>query len=122
MSTLIELKNALVNIDHVKIFHESPDQFIYNAPHVFTLKNAGSSEHLGELRFQRGPLRETGINGISDEVLIAIVIDRLEHFQKGEFVNNDSYIAIERLTEALLWLKKRTLDRTLRGVEGFSKK
>lgn len=122
MAGLVELKNALVEKDHVKIFHESKEQFAYGAPHTFTLNNAGSGEHLGEIRFQKGGIRETGINGISNESLIAIVIARLEYFQKGEFPNNNNFIAIERLTEALLWLKGRTLDRELRGVEGLSKK
>lgn len=70
------------------------------------------------LDFQKGPLKEAGLNGISDEALIAIVIDRLEGFQTGPFRSRDNAIAITHLETALLWLQKRTTDRQRRGVEG----
>jgi hypothetical protein len=35
-----------------------------------------------EMVFQRGPINEEGLNGISNEALLAIVADRLRGFQK----------------------------------------
>ena len=52
------------------------------------------------------------------EVLIALVITRLEHSQKSEFSCRENAVAITQLEEALLWLRKRTMGRERRGVEG----
>src|SRR6266700_4844812 len=35
--------------------------------------------------FQNGPIKEWGVNGVTQEALLAIVIDRLRSFQKGPF-------------------------------------
>jgi hypothetical protein len=73
-----------------------------------------------ELAFQHGPIGEAGLNGISNEALMAIVIHRLRCFQGGAFSCRENAIAITKLEEALLWLNKRTRDRIARGVEGTS--
>jgi len=70
------------------------------------------------ITFQCGPIQEVGRNGIHNEDLIAIVIDRLRDFQKTEFVCRENALAITKLEEALLWLNERTRGRMLRGVEG----
>lgn len=85
---------------------------------------AHDSEELGgiiDIKFQQGPLQETGYNGITDEALIAIVIDRLEGFNTGPFRNRYNSLAITKLEEGLMWLNKRTTDRQNRGVEGTHK-
>jgi predicted deacetylase len=53
-----------------------------------------------------------------NEDLIAMVITRLEHFQKSEFACRENALAITKLEEAMLWLRKRTMGREQRGVEG----
>lgn len=68
--------------------------------------------------FQNGPIAENGVNGVTQEVLLAIIIDRLESFQKGPFACRDNAVALTHLETAKLWLFKRTLDRMQRGVEG----
>jgi hypothetical protein len=68
--------------------------------------------------FQNGPVKEVGHNGISDEALLAIVLDRLEGFQEGPYRSRYNALAITKIEEALLWLNKRTTDRERRGVEG----
>lgn len=68
--------------------------------------------------FQNGPINEHGVNGVTQEVLLAIIIDRLESFQKGQFACRENAIALTHLETAKLWLFKRTLDRMSRGVEG----
>ena len=74
--------------------------------------------HSKAIRFQSFPIPENGINGLTNEVMIAIVIDRLEAFQKGQHACEHNRMAIERLSEGLHWLKERTTDRLIRGVEG----
>jgi hypothetical protein len=74
-----------------------------------------------EVRFQRGPVAEHGVNGITNEALLAIVIDRLEGAQEGPYKSRYNALAITKIEEAVLWLSRRTLDRQARGVEGTSK-
>ncbi|HEU4345900.1 MAG TPA: hypothetical protein VFU31_30480 [Candidatus Binatia bacterium] len=87
-----------------------------------------------EINFQKGPIKEAGVNGISNEALLAILIDRLRGFQytrnadgsfniraPGEFACRENAIALTHLEDAMHWLQHRTRDRLARGVEGVSK-
>ena len=76
------------------------------------------SDEFGYVRFQKGPVKEAGINGCHQEDLIAIVIDRLQHFQKGDFKCRENALALTKLEEAMHWLNHRTRDREKREVEG----
>ena len=75
---------------------------------------------LGVVNFQNGPIKEAGVNGVMNEDLIAIVIDRMRGFQSGNFACRDNAIALTKLEEALMWLRNRTNSREARGVEGTS--
>jgi len=77
---------------------------------------------LAKVSFQKGFVKESGVNGCHQEDLIAIVIDRLQHFQKGDYSCRENALAITKLEEAMMWLNKRTQDRKNRGVEGTSVK
>lgn len=70
------------------------------------------------ISFQKGPIQEAGHNGISNEALLTIVIDRMRGFQSGQFACRENAIALTHLEDALMWLQKRTRDRLARGVEG----
>jgi len=70
------------------------------------------------IKFQKGPIKEAGVNGCHQEDLIAIVIDRLQSFQAGDFACRENAIAITKLEECMMWLNKRTAERVARGVEG----
>jgi len=72
------------------------------------------------LKFQQGAMNESALNGITNEALLAVVIDRLRGFQQGQFPSRENAIALTRIEEALMWLHRRTVDRTRRGVEGRS--
>jgi hypothetical protein len=74
------------------------------------------------IAFQNGPIRENGINGVTQEALLAIVIDRLECFQAGPFSNINNETALELTRSALKSLQVRTRERILRGVEGLNVK
>jgi len=89
--------------------------------HVYRLRVGAQGEHFSsdqEIEFQNGPLQEAGLNGISDEALLAIVIDRLEGFQTAKYHSRYNALAITKLEEAMHWLNARTTDRQKRGVEG----
>jgi len=91
------------------------------ACHWYVVK-AKEGDALTVIDFQEGPIKEKGVNGCQNEDLLAIGIDRLEHFQKGPFpcVENDG--AIYQIKNALMFLQERTQDRKKRGVEGENKK
>ncbi len=74
------------------------------------------------ISFQNGPIQEAGVNGISQEALLAVVIDRLRSFQGGQYACRENAVALTNCEQALMWLQKRTRDRQARGVEGTSAK
>jgi hypothetical protein len=71
-----------------------------------------------QIQFQNGPIKEFGVNGISHEALLAIIIDRLRSFQAGAFACAENQDALEHTQEALWALQSRTVSRIKRGVEG----
>lgn len=77
-------------------------------------------EVFADVSFQDGGVNEVGINGCHNEDLIAIVIDRLQHFQRGDFACRENALALTKLEEAMHWLNHRTQSRIARGVEGKS--
>lgn len=71
-----------------------------------------------DIHFQEGPIKEFGVNGVTQEVLLAIVIDRLKSFQAGPFACEANARALGNCQSALNELQQRTRDRIRRGVEG----
>lgn len=72
--------------------------------------------------FQNGPINEVGVNGITHEALLAILIHRMECFQAGPYACRENAIALTKLQEAQMWLLERTRGRMNRGVEGTHEK
>lgn len=70
------------------------------------------------LYFQNGPIPDVGVNGVTHEVLLAIVADRLRSFQSGPFSCKANACALTHIEEAQHWLQQRTIERMRRGVEG----
>lgn len=68
--------------------------------------------------FQNGPIPDVGTNGLTHEVLLAIVQHRLEGFQSGKFACEENAAALASIKEAMAHLKSRTEKRLARGVEG----
>lgn len=97
---------------------ECEDNWKYNAPHHFTVKNILTGEVIDRIDFQEGPIKEVGINGITEEDLLLMVIARLESFQCSEFKCIENEEAIVALREALISMNCRRIKRMNRGVEG----
>lgn len=96
-----------------------------NACHEYQIRKFVKDEddstadvELAKIQFQNGPIQEAGVNGISNEALLAIVEDRLLGFQSGMYACRENALALTKLQEAMMWLHKRTRDREARGVEG----
>lgn len=75
-------------------------------------------EQAATIIFQCGGIAEHGVNGITQEALLAIVADRLDSFQKGPFPCRENDDALRHVEAALGILHERTLARMARGVEG----
>ena len=95
-----------------------------NANHAYTVNRVegNTEEYLARIDFQNGPIKEFGVNGVMNEDLIAIVIDRMRGFQSGDYACRDNALALTKLEEALMWLRHRTDEREARGVEGTHEK
>ncbi len=73
------------------------------------------------LVFQNGPVMEAGINGITNEALLAVVIDRMQGFQSGPYACRENALALTKLEEAMHWMRARTRRREADGTEGTHK-
>ena len=92
------------------------------ACHLYSVVKRNSVEPVANIAFQKGPIKEEGVNGCFMEDLLLIVQDRLEGFQSGDFPCVENAMALQKIKEALFWLDARTNDRQDRGVEGTSEK
>lgn len=91
------------------------------ANHVYVIACTDpATEHTEDtlIKFQKGPIKEAGVNGLSNEVLLAVVRDRLECFQAGPFACATNDQALLSVVTAMDWLQSRTKERLARGVEG----
>lgn len=77
----------------------------------------GAPANHATVLFQNGPIGEAGLNGVTNEALLAIIIDRLRAFAEGPFPSRENALARTKCEEALRWLKSRTAARLRRGVE-----
>ncbi len=96
-----------------------------NACHEYQIRrwvtNTGDQHddvEICSVKFQSGPIAEAGVNGISNEALLAIVEDRLKGFQSGQYACRENALALTKIQEAMQWLHFRTRERMNRGVEG----
>ena len=119
---MIEISRIFGETDrlYIKTLDE-PMEINGGVNHHFAICNKENDEVIQEIKFQKGPIKENGVNGIQNVDLINIVIDNLEHFQKGQFACEYNQLALEHLRHALSWLNQRTNDRKARGVEGENK-
>lgn len=83
----------------------------------FTARHGQPAEHATVL-FQNGPIKEAGVNGVTQEALLAIIIDRLRGFQSGPYASVNNSNALSHCEAALSYLQARTRQRIARGVEG----
>jgi len=99
------------------LYHITGFDSASNPSDPWTARHGASAKH-STILFQNGPIAEVGTNGITHEALLAILIDRLEGFQKGPYAHGYNADALTSLRSAQASLKQRTSDRLARGVEG----
>ena len=75
------------------------------------------------VQFQQGARNEpNSIPGVTEGVLLAVLIDRLRGFQAGPFACRENAIILTKLEECLMWTKERAHARARRGVLGKEQK
>lgn len=82
--------------------------------------DGSDSKGVWDIYFQNGPINESGVNGLTQEALLAICADRLRSFQAGAYSCRENALALTKIEECLMWLHARTRRRVERGVEGQS--
>jgi hypothetical protein len=104
---------------------EAVDEPEFGANHEYHIASVAESVNhtqalYGTVKFQKGPIKEFGVNGCRHEDLIAIVLDRLYSFQRGRFSCRENLDAINCLEDAIRCLNRRTAAHQARGVDGTS--
>lgn len=123
---MVETKHDLLTSNYTQVFEEANPQNYAPSTFEVTRKLDANTEFnpetdlLARIHFQEGPIKEKGVNGINNEDAIVMVIRRLQGFQDSPFSCRENAMAITKLEEALLWLRKRTMAREKREVVGTS--
>ncbi|AHJ87209.1 putative structural protein [Bacillus phage BCP8-2] len=119
----VKMTKEMVKVEHdlltercTKVYREKESSF--HAPHLFTVTSAEDDKTLAVIHFQEGALNVAGVNGVMNEDLLVMILTRLQSFQDSEFACKENAMAITKIEEALLWLRKRTMGREKRGVLG----
>lgn len=126
MKPMVETKHDLLTSNYTQVFEEANPQTYAPSTFEVTRKLPPNTEFnpetdlLAKIHFQEGPIKEQGVNGINNEDAIVMVIRRLQGFQDSPFSCRENAMAITKLEEALMWLRKRTMGREKREVVGTS--
>lgn len=99
---------------------DDPDPNAGGACHVYDVREIATGKVVGTVRFQHGPIREAGVNGVPDIALGLILQDRMRSFQQGQFANVYNDWGQSALASYVASQDSRTRDRLRRGVEGFN--
>ena len=102
---------------HLKVLVLDEPMQPNNACHLYVIEANGVPTCT--LNFQRGPIKEHGVNGISNEALLAVIAHRFEGFQRGKFACEDNAEALKHIYAAMECMAKRTQGRVLAQVEGY---
>ena len=72
-----------------------------------------------QIDFQKGAVKEVGVNGLTNESLLTILIHRTNELN-NKFPCVENIIAVEHMLDALANFNQRTQKRISRGVEGMA--
>lgn len=103
----------------VKVMDQPHEKSKAHHQYVISVESHGEVEFEAcKINFQKGPVHENKLNGITNESLLAVVMHRLECFQSSDYNCYQNEEALNRIREAMEYLEDRTKGRMKRGVEG----
>lgn len=111
--SIIQTDNGLT-ISHLKS-NEIPAGHAYQV--LCDPTPEGRHRTLASVNFQNGPIPVAGINGITNEALLTILIHRTEVLN-AQYPCHENEVGIEFMRKALDAFEARTINRKARGVEG----
>lgn len=110
--------------DYIKVLCMD-EQGAGGAHHIYHIYEVdvdiATAEPLTVIQHQNGPILENGVNGCTNEALLAITEHRLNCFQAGPFPSHYNAAAVAGVEFSRAVLHARTADRKNRGVEGKTK-
>lgn len=108
---------TLLYIDHngLKVTHEADS--LANPGSFYTVSAENPEDFCQDLDFQDGPVPTNGVNGLTNEVLLVILIHRTKALD-SKFPCPENKRAISDMENALVNFEVRTARRMARGVEG----
>lgn len=105
--------------NNVKVFHDmdgAPGQ-----EYLVARQDGGDRpDILAAISFQNGAPAENGVNGVTLESMLAILIHRTQILD-GKFPSEHNKLAIAHMKQALQEFDSRTAERKARGVVGRMK-
>lgn len=111
------MSSKLIFEDHNGVFATALDKDMTGEDALGHLYQVAGGSFFDTLHFQKGGVPDNGVNGLTNESLLAILAHRLKFLQE-KCPCRENAIAITNVEQALMWLQKRTADRIERGVEG----
>ena len=111
--------NALNDGLTIRVFDEPGEDGVCHHYNIFW-NDKDNTLHRCLIKFQDGgPLEECGVNGVSNEALLAIVRDRLESVQDGPYACDEKANALDGVKKAMGALRRRTIrGRQTYGLDG----
>lgn len=106
-----------IHTDHNGVYVNAIHQLADGTDVVGHSYQVVSGSKITYIDFQRGGVVDNGVNGLTNESLLSILIDRMNHLN-GKFHCKENDRAIQHLEEALVNLEVRSARRIVRGVEG----
>lgn len=119
-------------MSNVRIIHKTPNTTIvavpdpadqFGASHVYEVRTRSTADGfdvLATITFQKGPIKEHGVNGVQHDDLLAVIRDRLDSFQEGPFASTTNAVTRGFVDAAMASEGTRTRLRERAGVEGTS--
>ncbi len=113
-------KSVEIYKDHNGVMVMAATEHAYNRNVLGHVYKVIAGNQITNIDFQNGPIKSNGVNGLTNETLLAITIHRTKYLD-SLFPCNENKEAIEYMQKALDLFEQRTKDRIARQVEGLNK-
>ena len=101
------IENSLCEDKYTYVMGESSLGNDNPTNHTFEIRRTYDDALLSKIKFHSGSFSPTELNGILNEDLLNILINRVESFQKSKLKCRENENALQHLYEALFWLNQR---------------